>query len=372
MASDPFARRVFPCSLLASVSLHILVVLFLMSAWRSVTFGPGNSKGFVAGTWGAVPDPEILFEGEPLVPPDELDGLTADKEPPSPELSPNPETLAVTGSLPPSDAPDNLADEGDMPAEESSLEPDVLSLSSEPLHPTETGLTYEGEPAAGPDHALEMRPPELASLRGSESSRVFTNQGHVAAQGASFFGAVAEGERFVYLVDNSPSMNIGRGRARGDVSRLIRALGELKASVERLSPGQSFYVILFNGQTRRLFDDHSTPPRFFPATPSNKRRFEKWLASVGTGDSTDPLPALRMGLEMRPSALFLLSDGVFAVHETALAEFIDRHNVAGAPIHTIAYEDERSCHTMWRISYATGGEYRFVESPSRARERENE
>jgi hypothetical protein len=367
MASDPFAPRVFPYSLLASVSIHALFVLSLMTVWRSVTFGPGNSAGYVAGTWGAPAEPDIFLGSES----DALDSLAGDKELTLPELSPQPEALAVSGSLVPPDAPDGLSDESDMPAAESPAEPDVLTLS-EPVNPTDadTSLTYESEPTAASDHAIEARPPELASLRGSEGSRVFTNKGPVAAQGASFFGTVAEGDRFVYLVDNSPSMNIGRGRAHGDVSRLIRAFGELKASVERLAPGQSFYVILFNGQTRRMFDDHSTPPRFFPATPSNKLRFEKWLASVGTGEATDPLPALRMGLDMRPSALFLLSDGLFDVKETTLVDFIDRHNATGAPIHTIAYEDERSCHTMWRIAYSTGGDYRFVESPARARERE--
>jgi hypothetical protein len=369
MASDPFARRTFSCSLLASLLLHVLVVVLLMVFWRSVTFGPGNSTIFVAGTWGAVPEPEVFIESGWLASAEASDSLPGDNHVALAKSSDESAMRSVSESLPLVEATDSPADDNDMAPEESYPQPEVLSLG-ESLDPTDSDTSQTGEhgQALSSSDAIEAEPPELAALSVPPSSRGSTNRGPVAAQGASFFGTAAEGDRFVYLVDNSPSMNIGRGRGAGDVSRLVRALGELKSSIERLSPDQSFYVILFNGQARRMFDENAKAPQPLPATPYNKRRLEKWLASVGTGDATDPRPALQLGLAMRPNAVFLLSDGVFNVKEAALAEFIDRHNVAGTPIHTIAYEDERSCQTMERIAYLTGGEYRFVESPLRTRE----
>lgn len=189
--------------------------------------------------------------------------------------------------------------------------------------------------------------------------------------GASFFGTVAHGDEFVFVVDMSTSMDHGQGASASEGSRFIRAVAELRSSIERLSDRQSFYVIFFNGQTRRMFDDDALVPQPLPATLENKRKLNDWLAEVRTGESTDPREALRLGLGMRPSALFLLSDGEFNGQQSRLnagilngnpsvSDVIDRHNRGSTPIHTIAYEDKACSKAMEQIARSTGGEYKFV------------
>jgi hypothetical protein len=246
-------------------------------------------------------------------------------------------------------------------------------LVSEASSPPEIGddASVERDVIAAADETIEALAPELCRLSVPKVAAFFPTEPPteqpILSEGASFFGTEAPGHQFVYVVDTSPSMNIGLGRGPGGASRLIRALAELRASIQRLSPEHAFYVILFNGRTRRMFDDNTIRPQALAATPENKHRLDDWLVSVRTGESTDPRPALRLGLAMRPSAVFLLSDGLFDVPEASVLEVINRHNFGGTPIYTIAYEDDRCCLTMQRIALATAGEYRFVAAPSRTR-----
>ena len=304
MAADHSIRRALRRSLLTSLAVHMTMLLLLTWLFHSVAGGPGGSLSIMAGTAEMFPEPEILLVNELMLPPE---------------------------------------------AEENE------AFDSDPFAPTV-------EDAA--DDAIQVASIETNRVSVDDSSETTPIEEPNSAEGASFFGMLAEGNKFVYLVDISPSMNIGRGRGPSDVSRLIRALAELRASVERLSSDQSFYVILFNGQTRRMFDEQSVSPRALVATPENKQRLHAWLSTIRTGESTDPRRALQLGLNMHPSALFLLSDGIFDVPEATVFDVIQRNNGDATPIHTIAYEDERSCRTMERIAGLTGGEYRFVPAPS--------
>ena len=97
-----------------------------------------------------------------------------------------------------------------------------------------------------------------------------------AAGGATFFGTVAPGDRFVYILDVSPSMNARAGK------RLERAVLELLRSVAQLREDQFFYVLVFGWQTRRMFDDRSASPEMAAATLENKKRLRNWLAGIQT------------------------------------------------------------------------------------------
>lgn len=256
------------------------------------------------------------------------------------EPAPEFETLVMSDALLPPEAGDLLSDDEKDLFGSSGLEADAAAADGRPGN----GIVGSGA--------------DVASHRGS-------------GPGASFFGTVAYGDAFVYVVDISTSMDRGQGPSASEGTRFMRAMAELKASIDRLSPAQSFYVILFCGQTRRMFDDAEIFPKAISATPQNKRRLNEWLATVATGDSTDPREALSVGLGMRPSALFLLSDGEFNGQQTnnnagllkgnpSVFQIVDRHNRGGTPIHTIAYEDTANCRTMERLSKSTGGNYRFI------------
>src|SRR5687768_14068493 len=66
------------------------------------------------------------------------------------------------------------------------------------------------------------------------------------AGGEEFFGTKASGHKFVFVVDCSLSML--------ENDRWLTAATELCAAVDRLEPDQLFYVILFDGGVRRMFN----------------------------------------------------------------------------------------------------------------------
>ena len=253
-------------------------------------------------------------------------------------------------------------------------------VMSDSLLPPEAGELLgdsETDPfaSAGQSVAIVAAESSWADGRGGTGLEAASHRG--SGPGVSFFGTVAYGDQFVYIVDISTSMDQGRGASASEGSRFVRALAELRASVGRLSENQSFYVVLFNGQTRRMFDDDAIFPQAIRATSDNKRRLNEWLATVRTGSSTDPRESIRLGLGMQASALFLLSDGEFNGQQSninsdllngnpSVFEVVDRHNRNRTPIHTVAYEDLSNCKLMEQIAKSTGGEYKFVPPHSSA------
>ena len=177
----------------------------------------------------------------------------------------------------------------------------------------------------------------------------------------SFFGINAYGHEFVYVLDMSGSM---RGR------RYQRATAELIRSVDELSDDQNFYVLLFDDNAVQMFGQKSVFPSAIPATDDNKEKLAAWLGEAFNGGGTDPRDALRVALKMKPSAIFMLSDGKFNGQEQQPVASITKGNadafsiVAASPekipIHAIAFENKQSCENMKRLSEMTNGEYRFA------------
>lgn len=180
---------------------------------------------------------------------------------------------------------------------------------------------------------------------------------------ASFFGTQATGNRFVYVLDVSGSMNQGNGR------RLRRAVNELLRSIDQLHEDQLFYVLLFANATRQMFDEDALVPTMLPATTENKTRVREWITQVKANGGTHPQRALHVGLNLTPSAVFFLSDGKFNKPKATGffgGEAIDaktvvaRTNPGNIPVHTIAFEEPSSRKNMNEISEMTGGDFRFV------------
>ena len=208
-----------------------------------------------------------------------------------------------------------------------------------------------------PVSSREHSPPSGPSLLGEDDG----------TGSASFFGAVANGSRFVYILDVSPSMNHREGQ------RLERAVLELLRSIDPLTAEQSFYVIVFGWQTRRMFDDGAAIPETVPATLKNKRALRSWLAGLTTLVGTDPTQAVKTALGMKPSAIFLLSDGEFnrpgrrrgsGGVARSVINAIRRARSDRIPVHTITYEDRAGERAMDRIASESGGLNRFVRAPA--------
>jgi hypothetical protein len=93
---------------------------------------------------------------------------------------------------------------------------------------------------------------------------------------------------------------------------------------------------------------------------------------VQTISGTDPRKALEIGLALKPSAMFFLSDGefnkpnrskFFGDDTTEAEDVIEASDPTAIPIHTVAFED-RSCEArMNGIATMTHGQHRFVPAP---------
>lgn len=254
----------------------------------------------------------------------------------------------------------------------------ILLLSSPEVNPIpviheppslSVEVSHEDQPFAGSMQppALAIRPPvDVGSPNTSERGPALSagNTGPSSAQGgATFFGTAANGSRFVYLVDASTSMNDGQGR------RFRRACQELMRSVERLREDQSFYVFFFSSTTRGLFDE--TTPRWRAATEDNKRDLRDWVATLRPVGGTRPQEALYLAAQLKPSAIFLLSDGDFSgerrsqrggVTHTPL-QVVRSPQWGNIPIHSLAMENRAGQSKLQALAGHTGGVYRYVKGP---------
>lgn len=161
----------------------------------------------------------------------------------------------------------------------------------------------------------------------------------------TFYGIKATGRRFVFVTDCSGSM-------QGD--RLQRLKEELRESISFLNPRVEFFIMFFN--------DTAVPmpsQRCVKATPKWVEQYLDWADSVPSSGGTDPSEALAIALRFRPSAVFLLTDGVFDTGSTL--EVIEQLNKGRRiQINTIAFGEKGSETVLREIAEQNKGTYRYV------------
>jgi hypothetical protein len=122
--------------------------------------------------------------------------------------------------------------------------------------------------------------------------------------------------KVVYVVDFSGSIVVA-------VDELKR---ELKRSIGRLTPAQSFDVILFfssgGGQDEKVRTE-SFKPKLEPADEATRREFFTWIDRKAPMGVTEPLDAMRRALSLKPEAIFFFSDGYF---QDSVVDEIERAN----------------------------------------------
>lgn len=162
--------------------------------------------------------------------------------------------------------------------------------------------------------------------------------------GASFFGLEVKGGKFVYVVDKSGSM---QGRP------LENAKAELMRSISSLGDKQEFYVIFYDTGFQAM-----PRPGLVKGSDANKRKCFTWVNSITADSGTDPTEAMKRALELRPDAIWLLSDGQF---DQKIAETIRQANGGGrVVISTIAFLNRNGEAVLRSIADQNGGKYRFV------------
>jgi hypothetical protein len=159
---------------------------------------------------------------------------------------------------------------------------------------------------------------------------------------ASFFGMQARGQFFVYVVDCSESMI--------EDDRLARATIELRRSVFALREPQRFEVIFYNTESIPM----PGGPRPRTADLQAKNQLLAWLRLIEPLGGTDPRPALKQALGLRPDAVFLLSDGEFPGRT---AGEVARLNTRQIPIHCVDVTGGLAGDQLKQIAAASGGQY---------------
>lgn len=120
---------------------------------------------------------------------------------------------------------------------------------------------------------------------------------------ATFFGAEAYGNRFVFVIDSSSSMRGPRWDA------LYR---ELMRAIQALSEDQEFFIISFDSLAHPMFDIPPPKGTFLSPTAENFERVSSWIRGISLGHSTLPSGAVGIAMSLKPDAVFLLSDGEIA------------------------------------------------------------
>lgn len=188
----------------------------------------------------------------------------------------------------------------------------------------------------------------LASLSTTDVADRLETRGR--GRGASFFGSYANGDRFVYVLDSSMSM-------KGE--RWTYACNELIDSLNGLRPGQEFFVICFDMETSFLFNVLPQRAQFVPIDDEIVVRVRRWLRSRTLGRATKPAEALRIALEFKPDAVFLLSDGELQDNSLLMLRMLNGlvSNSPQIPIHTVHLFSAEGRQTLQQIAVENSGTF---------------
>lgn len=311
--------------LLAGWATSLLLHLFLLVALTLYTFGNASSKLGLELAFSdsveAVDFQDVQFEIPAL---DESD------------LSQDMESLL---------APEEKADDPTLELSELAMEPvpQLESLFADSM--IETG-------SLSTDSEQSMSEYEIDGMGG----------GDTAAQGAGpkFYGIDMEGNRFVYVIDASTSMN--------DDGRWGRAVEELLESISQLKTSQKFLVLTYSSSFRPMMDMPMNQIDLVKATRGNKRRLAEWIYRLRPNGVTMPSGAMMVGLNLNVDAIFLLSDGLIMDGTDSMLRQHNRPRLLRfgggrkTPVHTIAMDVAGDGADLLRvIAEENAGHFRVVQ-----------
>lgn len=176
-------------------------------------------------------------------------------------------------------------------------------------------------------------------------------------EGASFFGLGAKGKRFVFVIDSSSSMW---------GARWIEVRKELIAALKKLDKTQSFHVICFDLEPIPL-TQIVKKPKLTPATPESIAALDKALRAHTLGRGTFGANAMSEALQLKPDAIYLLTDGEFQDDVAGLLRTANtpRSNRKRTPVHVVSFHNEIAAERLMYMARENKGTFRFVaEDPS--------
>jgi uncharacterized protein with von Willebrand factor type A (vWA) domain len=132
---------------------------------------------------------------------------------------------------------------------------------------------------------------------------------------------------------------------------------ELTQSIQKLLPDQYFYVIFFSSDAFPMFSPGAAAPKPLPADNENVRHVTQWIEIFSVTGGTDPESAMLQALDLRPDAIFMLTDGEF---DESVVKTIARNNTRKISVHTIAFKSRGGEPLLKRIAKANSRVHRFV------------
>jgi len=250
----------------------------------------------------------------------------------------------------------------ETPAESISQLESTSTDSTSITTPDTSDIKIELDPSA-----ISVEKTDLGIAAASQASSISQQMskagapGNKMVEGAEFFGSKAVGNRFVYIVDASPSMR--RDRA------FDAAKEEILRSLRSMKPKQRFAILFFGGTLETLeLDPGEKIDQPQSATPENIEKAVRWLAKITIQkDGKPPIDAVKSALEFQPDGIFLLFDG-----DTKLdnwTQIVRRLNTSDGllsdggtkvPIHVIHFFRDEFQRSMQRLAEENAGSYRFV------------
>lgn len=194
-------------------------------------------------------------------------------------------------------------------------EPDEL-IEEQPLFqpemPEMPKLTFDESAMASATNAVAATTTHVAASEGAPAAMTETagspTAGSETGKAVTFYGSKSKGNRFVFLIDNSPNMN--------NEGRMLMALDQLMRAVNQMSAKQWFYVIFYSDRAYPLFFP-DTELGMVEAQRRNKQRLQQWLSTVELCDSRPTgskaiEETLRLAKSVDPSTIYFLTDGDYA------------------------------------------------------------
>ncbi|MCA9190955.1 MAG: VWA domain-containing protein [Planctomycetales bacterium] len=213
-------------------------------------------------------------------------------------------------------------------------------------------------PLASPISESPSAPPtvDLATFASTAAAVVEPRpQTQPKGRGALFFGAYAEGDRFVYVLDSSHSMEGERWRYA--CQQLLYSLGGLRDD-------QEFFVVCFDEVTTLLFNSTPQTAHYYNPTSENLDRVRQWLRSRRLGHETKPAEAMQYALLCQPDAVFMLSDGELQDNTIAMLRQLNpmMAQPKQIPIHTIHLFSKAGRQTLQLIARENGGSFTPIDN----------
>jgi hypothetical protein len=256
-----------------------------------------------------------------------------------------------TESAPPPGEPENVGTPEAVPAP---------AVATPEIEPPKFGFTPPDAPPPPPQPVVEPPKPVVQPPPGLPDGSPSSGSSGAAGgsgTGAEFMGVRTEGRHIVYVIDRSGSM-------MGD--RFLHTLLELKRSIERLPEGVTFSVVFFSSHNAYSGGGSYVlmpPGRMMRATAKNKRDAVDWAETITPDGGTDPADALKVALQLKPDAIFLMTDGMFD-NPPAIESLLAAGNPnAKVSINTIAFHERAAEEILKRIAAKHRGDYRFVKDP---------